>query len=695
MSSNPKPRIRRHVRISVLAIFALALALVPTPSLASDTATRWDTFSESTGCGAPFTRSPLVSRIGLLSDSEPVMGPFGTYFGRSIGEVRGKLRTWMVPNSGGLLVHVHEAMLPALSEVAAGLAAHAQQGRVYNVTSAFGFAPRTIGGRYHLSRHAMGLAIDLNPVQNPHRLDGVLQTNMPFWFVQTWRDAGFCWGGDWVGSAKDPMHFAWMGPAATPSSPSLNPLPPKTTKTSFRGPVATHGTEFGPVTSRYALSVADGNGNGAPDVMGLRSHPNGAVIDMTRGSFGFGRCSVARWFVPDRSVASADHVLFADVNGDSGQDLIALTGGSGSLRATIANRHSGFEDLSTTSTGASTEAVAVFGADFDGDHRADLWEATPDGRLRIWTGPGFTQLLDESDLPSGAPRLIAAGDRDGGNTPELYALYREGNRARIDVLTHTGSWTVETSIDIGVDADWIEAIGAGDYDGDGRADAQVLTDTGDLIVYLGNSSTGVPASRWFLEPNRDCNDPVLLDYNGSFMDDDENIFEQNIESIAAAGVTRGCNPPFNDRFCPNQNVTREQMAAFLVRALDLTESTHGGFRDVPAGSTFAQDIGRLATAGITRGCNPPANDRFCPKDNVSREQMAAFMVRALELADATHPGFTDVPSRSTFANDIRRLASEGITRGCNPPVNDRYCPKGQVTRGQMAAFLDRAGLGDR
>jgi hypothetical protein len=44
---------------------------------------------------------------------------------------------------------------------------------------------------------------------------------------------------------------------------------------------------------------------------------------------------------------------------------------------------------------------------------------------------------------------------------------------------------------------------------------------------------------------------------------------------------------------------------------------------------FAADIAALAQAGITRGCNPPTNDRYCPDDNVTRGQMAAFLTRAL------------------------------------------------------------------
>jgi len=175
---------------------------------------------------------------------------------------------------------------------------------------------------------------------------------------------------------------------------------------------------------------------------------------------------------------------------------------------------------------------------------------------------------------------------------------------------------------------------------------------------------------------------------GSFCDDDASPFEVAIEKIAGADITQGCNPPVNDRFCPDDPVSRGAMAAFLARALGLPESSEIDFRDV-GNSVFADSIERVAGADITRGCNPPYNDKFCPDDYVTRAQMAAFITRALDLPPGRGVDFSD-DNRSKFEADIEALATAGITTGCNPPSNTKFCPDDYVTREQMAAFLARA-----
>jgi S-layer homology domain len=178
--------------------------------------------------------------------------------------------------------------------------------------------------------------------------------------------------------------------------------------------------------------------------------------------------------------------------------------------------------------------------------------------------------------------------------------------------------------------------------------------------------------------------------SGTFTDDDTSVHEADIEAIAAAGITVGCNPPTSDRFCPESTVTRGQMAAFLHRALpDLpAQDTPPTFSD-DDDSIFRADIEWLAATGVTKGCNPPSNSRFCPDDVVTRGQMAAFLTRALVLTDRGSRDFFD-DDGSVFEADIERIAQAGITVGCNPPANDRFCPGDAVTRGQMSSFLVRA-----
>ena len=98
--------------------------------------------------------------------------------------------------------------------------------------------------------------------------------------------------------------------------------------------------------------------------------------------------------------------------------------------------------------------------------------------------------------------------------------------------------------------------------------------------------------------------------------------------------------------------------------------------------------------------NAPAPTEYCPEDSVTREQMAAFLHRALPDLDVIHPeagSFADVwgPVIDTgqppvFYEDMAWLARTGVTVGCNPPTNTLFCPSDLVLRGQMASFLARA-----
>ncbi len=665
-----------------MSLLATSLLIPADPASASgDTTVRWESFSESPECGQPYTRPPQVSRSGSLTNGERILGPFGTYFGRSINQVKSRLVLWTVPGSGGQRVLVHQAALPAFRRVAAGLAAEAANGRVYRVTRVSAFSARTVDGTRQISRHGLGTAIDINYPQNPYRADGKLITNFPDWFVQVWRDAGFCWGGDWRG-AKDAMHFSWVGPKATPATNDpLPPIPPLTSAKVFGTPVADIATVFAPVLDRYSFMIADGDGNAAPDIIGLRTHPDGSVIDVASGIDMFGACSIARFFVPDKTVAGAEHTLFVDIDGDSRQDLVSINGS----QARVATRRGDYQDLTTRATAIDPDAAAIAGGDFNADHLADLWVVSADGTLRVHAGPEWTSLLHEQVLPNGAPRAIAVGDRDGGNLPELFLMYGASVRIRIEVLKLAGSWQLSQALLVEGAAGRVGAFGAADYDGDGRADFQVFD--GRLRPYLGNTATGRPSSGWFANPG--CPDvPVRLVYNGTFFDDDTSVHVNGIEAMAAAGITKGCNPPFNDMFCPERTLTRAEAATLLARALSLPDPGKDFFTD-DNGDVLEGGINRLAAAGITTGCNPPANTRFCPDRALSRAEFATFIARALGLPAASGDFFVD-DNGHILEGAINRIAQAGITTGCNPPTNNQFCPGRLNTRAETATFLTRA-----
>ncbi len=196
-----------------------------------------------------------------------------------------------------------------------------------------------------------------------------------------------------------------------------------------------------------------------------------------------------------------------------------------------------------------------------------------------------------------------------------------------------------------------------------------------IVVFMG---AGAPAQG---EEGAD------LPPGGSFFDDDEMWQEGFIEALAATGITRGCNPPLNDHFCPDDSVTRGQIASFLVRALDLPAATVTNRFTDDDESPHEADIDALVEAGITKGCNPPENDQYCPDDSVTRGQMAAFLVRGFGYESQPEVDTFIDDDGSVFEADIEALAAAGITSGCGA---DSYCPWDPILRKNLAVFLGRA-----
>ena len=146
-----------------------------------------------------------------------------------------------------------------------------------------------------------------------------------------------------------------------------------------------------------------------------------------------------------------------------------------------------------------------------------------------------------------------------------------------------------------------------------------------------------------------------LDFVGTvFVDINRGFWAKSwIESLYRNGVTSGCarNPL---TYCPGGLVTRDQMAVFLLRSKEggtytPPPCTVKPFNDVEINNTFCPWIQELAARGITHGCG---NGNYCPGNPVTRDQMAFFLLTALEGSSYTPPActetFSDVSPSSTF-----------------------------------------------
>jgi hypothetical protein len=171
-------------------------------------------------------------------------------------------------------------------------------------------------------------------------------------------------------------------------------------------------------------------------------------------------------------------------------------------------------------------------------------------------------------------------------------------------------------------------------------------------------------------------------YGLPFTDIANSAFIEDIVWLAGEGITKGCG---KTTFCPRDEVSRAQMATFLVRALGLPPASEDRFSD-DDGTTHEDNINRLAQAGITTGCG---GNKFCPDEPVTRAQMASFLARALDLPAASGDRFGD-DEGLTHEDNINRLADAEITTGCGTNL---FCPSVVVKRQHMAAFLHR-GLGE-
>ncbi|WP_338749528.1 S-layer homology domain-containing protein [Bacillus sp. FJAT-52991] len=138
---------------------------------------------------------------------------------------------------------------------------------------------------------------------------------------------------------------------------------------------------------------------------------------------------------------------------------------------------------------------------------------------------------------------------------------------------------------------------------------------------------------------------------------------------------------------PDEKITRAQFTKILVNALSLKAGAQTKtFPDVKTSKWYYDYVRIASSQGIISG---RSDGKFYPDENITRDQMAAMIYRAFRNTvtfPATSKTFKDVPSTSFAYEAVGKLAANGIVQG----YGDTFKPHSQATRGQAIAILDRA-----
>ncbi|MCG9967261.1 S-layer homology domain-containing protein [Pelotomaculum terephthalicicum JT] len=168
--------------------------------------------------------------------------------------------------------------------------------------------------------------------------------------------------------------------------------------------------------------------------------------------------------------------------------------------------------------------------------------------------------------------------------------------------------------------------------------------------------------------------------------------KDDIYSLADKGIIDGVTAT---EFQPEEKITRAQFAKLLVTALNIEAEQDAAlaFADVPAGAWYRDYVAAAVRAGLIMGYTDSA---FAPEENITREQMAVILARALQMkapeaasgdAGQVMDKFADKGEISPWAGrEIALAVSRGLVSGLSA---DTFGPQITATRAEAAAMILR------
>lgn len=433
------------------------------------------------------------------------------------------------------------------------------------------------------------------------------------------------------------------------------------------------------------LGVADFNGDSKSDV--LVGYSSDSHVDVLLGK-GDGTFQTPIGIVLAGNPYS---VAVADMNGDGKLDLAVTISGGTSAYIYYGQGNGTFGAPSTVPV--SGNARGVLAADFNRDGRMDLaiGVAVPypaPGQLAVFLG-----VADSLGVVSGTPQTAAVGHPFSQalkvkTTPGGSVTFTAPGSGASGTFSGGGTTAIVTAGSDGIAA-------APQFTANATTGSYVVTPTAGSDSANFNL-TNVPCTFLPSQPslafdkNGAAATPLSFTANGAAcgwtVTSDSPWITVNTPSGTGSGsivVTIVAN---------STGVSRTGNLMIGGAVVPATEwGTAQTFSDVHPSDYYFDAVNLLKSHNITTGCAPSL---YCPQQNVTRAQMAILLVRSVMGGDSFNysptPYFTDVNTQTVGFKWIQKLYELGITTGCAPTL---YCPDSSVTRDQMAVFIIRARLG--
>ncbi|MCQ1529986.1 S-layer homology domain-containing protein [Lutispora saccharofermentans] len=157
-----------------------------------------------------------------------------------------------------------------------------------------------------------------------------------------------------------------------------------------------------------------------------------------------------------------------------------------------------------------------------------------------------------------------------------------------------------------------------------------------------------------------------------------------IQKLYEAGIIF---PREGNMYKPGENITRAEFAAYLANAIGLQKAEGSGrYKDVPYGNSYAGYIEAASMAGLIQGYN----GYYYPENNITRQDAAVIMLRALKLLNKNReayfmPYFNDRKAIADYAADaVKVMYDLNIMRG---KPNNLFAPKDFTTRAEAAKMI--------